>query len=161
MMMGPRTYVNINDGSRERMALFAEWEQKLDARWTTLVGVRDELVRTDAGNVQPYGTGMMNMNDLMAANAFNARDHARRDNNIDLTALARLEADAGQTYEFGYARKTRSPNPVRALHLGPRHHGHDHDQLVRRWQRLCRQYRPQAGGGAYAVGHGGLAQRGQ
>lgn len=110
MMMGPSTYVNINDGSRERMALFAEWEHKLDARWTTLVGVRDELVRTDAGNVQPYGTGMMNMTDLMAANAFNARDHARRDNNIDVTALARLEADAGHTYEFGYARKTRSPN---------------------------------------------------
>ncbi|MBV8625894.1 MAG: TonB-dependent receptor, partial [Herbaspirillum sp.] len=110
MMMGPRTYININDGTRDRFALFAEWEQKLDARWTTLLGVRDEWVKTDAGNVQSYGTGMMNMTDSAAAAAFNGRDHAKTDNNIDLTALARFEADAGKSFEFGYARKTRSPN---------------------------------------------------
>ncbi|QDD63337.1 TonB-dependent receptor [Herbaspirillum seropedicae] len=110
MMMGPRTYVNINDGTRDRIALFAEWEHKLDARWSTLIGVRDEQVRTDTGNVQSYGAGMMNMADTAAAAAFNARAHDKRDNNLDLTALARLEADAGHTYEFGYARKSRSPN---------------------------------------------------
>lgn len=110
MMMSPRTYVNINGGKRDRFALFAEWEHKLDARWSTLLGLRDELVKSDAGNVQSYGTNMMNQPDLNAANAFNARSHARTDNNIDLTALARLEADAGSRYEFGYARKTRSPN---------------------------------------------------
>ncbi|MFX7854016.1 hypothetical protein ABTK08_20910, partial [Acinetobacter baumannii] len=42
--------------------------------------------------------------------AFNARGHAKTDNNIDLTALARFTPDAGQTWEVGYARKTRSPN---------------------------------------------------
>ncbi len=110
MMMSPRTYVNINGGTRDRMALFAEWEHKLDARWTTLVGVRDELVKSDTGNVQSYGTNMMNLPDLNAANAFNAREHARTDNNIDLTALARFAPDDGRTVEFGYARKTRSPN---------------------------------------------------
>lgn len=110
MMMGPDTYVNIKDGTRDRFALFAEWEQKLDARWSTLLGVRDELVKTDAGNVQSYGTGMMNAADTAAAAAFNARGHGKTDNNIDLTALARFEADAGKTFEFGYARKTRSPN---------------------------------------------------
>lgn len=110
MMMGPRTYVNINDGKRDRYALFAEWEGKLNERWSTIVGVRDELVKTDAGNVQSYGTNMMNMADLTAANAFNARGHAKTDNNIDLTALARFTPDAGQTWEVGYARKTRSPN---------------------------------------------------
>ncbi|MFX7895037.1 hypothetical protein ABTK48_20180, partial [Acinetobacter baumannii] len=41
MMMGPRTYVNINDGKRDRYALFAEWEGKLNERWSTIVGVRD------------------------------------------------------------------------------------------------------------------------
>ncbi|WP_432239637.1 TonB-dependent receptor [Herbaspirillum robiniae] len=110
MMMGPNTYVNINDGTRDRFALFAEWEHKLDARWSTLVGVRDELVKTDAGNVQAYGTGMMNAADAAAASAFNARGHGKTDNNIDLTALARFEQDAGKSFEFGYARKTRSPN---------------------------------------------------
>lgn len=110
MMMGPRTYVNINDGTRDRLAFFAEWEQQLDARWSTLVGLRDEIVKSDAGNVQSYGTSMMNATDTAAAAAFNGRDHARTDNNIDLTALARFSPDAGRTIEFGYARKSRSPN---------------------------------------------------
>ncbi|AIY39467.1 TonB dependent receptor [Collimonas arenae] len=110
MMMGPNTYVNINNGTRDRAALFAEWEQKLGAQWTTLVGVRDELVKTDTGNVQPYGSGMMNATDVAAAAAFNARGHGKTDNNIDLTALARFEPDASRRIEFGYARKTRSPN---------------------------------------------------
>ncbi|MBP0597601.1 TonB-dependent receptor [Herbaspirillum sp. LeCh32-8] len=110
MMMGPATYVNINNGTRDRFALFAEWEHKLDARWSTLLGMRDELVKTDAGNVQAYGAGMMNAADAAAATAFNARSHGKTDNNIDVTALARFEQDTGKSFEFGYARKTRSPN---------------------------------------------------
>ena len=41
---------------------------------------------------------------------FNARDHRRLDNNFDLTALARYTPQPAYTFEFGYARKTRSPN---------------------------------------------------
>lgn len=110
MMMGPNAYQNINGGSRDRMVFFAEWEGRLAPGWSGLFGVRDEIVRTDAGKVQPYGTGMMSMTDVMAANTFNARSHDRRDNNVDLTALLRFDADAVSTYEFGIARKTRSPN---------------------------------------------------
>ena len=110
MMMAPKNYVNINGGTRQRVAFFAEWEQKLNERWSTLVGVRDEIVKTDTGNVQAYNTSMMNAADANAALAFNARDRAKTDNNIDLTALMRLERDAGSTYEFGYVRKSRSPN---------------------------------------------------
>lgn len=110
MMMGPNPYQSINGGSRDRMAFFAEWEGRLAPQWTGLFGVRDEIVRTDTGKVQPYGTGMMSMTDVMAANTFNARSHDRRDNNVDLTALLRFDADAESTYEFGIARKTRSPN---------------------------------------------------
>jgi iron complex outermembrane receptor protein len=110
MMMGPNPYVNISDGRRDRFALFAEWERKLDPRWSTLVGIRDELVKTDSGKVQAYGAGMMNAADAAAAAVFNSRSHARSDNNIDLSALVRLERDAGTTFEWGYARKTRSPN---------------------------------------------------
>jgi iron complex outermembrane receptor protein len=47
---------------------------------------------------------------LADATAFNARDRSRTDNNWDLTALARYTPDNSKTYEFGYARKTRSPN---------------------------------------------------
>jgi len=42
--------------------------------------------------------------------AFNSRDHHRLDVNFDMTALARYEPNAIGTFEFGYARKTRSPS---------------------------------------------------
>ena len=110
MMMGPQTYLNINDGKRERVALFGEAETRHDAKWTSLLGLRWESVRMDTGNVQPYADNMMNMEDAAAAVAFNARQHQQRDNNLDLTALARFEADTNTTYELAFARKTRSPN---------------------------------------------------
>ncbi|RTL56859.1 MAG: TonB-dependent receptor [Rhodocyclaceae bacterium] len=110
MMMGPNTYVNINNGKRERFALFAEWEAKFSSQWSSQLGVRSESVKTDAGNVQDYGCGMMCGADAAAASAFNARSHAKRDNNLDLTALFKYEPAQTASYEFGYARKTRSPN---------------------------------------------------
>lgn len=109
-MMGPNTYVNINDGRRDRLAFFAEYETELAPQWSTVIGIRDELVRTDTGNVQPYGSGMMQADDVAAASEFNARDHRRTDNNVDLSAIVRYEPDSTLRYEFGLARKSRSPN---------------------------------------------------
>ena len=111
MMMGPDTYWNINDGRRSRLGTFVEWERQWDKAWSTLLGVRNDMVWTDAGDVQPYCTmGMMCMTDAAAAAAFNARDRSRTDTNFDMTALARYEPSVSEIYEFGYARKTRSPN---------------------------------------------------
>ena len=110
MMMSPNTFININDGKRERFVLFAEWEDKLNSQWTSLLGVRDESVKTNTGSVQEYGCGMMCIADTMAAAAFNARSHAKRDNNVDLTALFKYEPLQTMSHEFGYAMKTRSPN---------------------------------------------------
>jgi len=110
MMMGPLTYVNINDGERDRLVLYGELENRWGTQWSTLFGIRGERVSMNAGNVQAYAFNMMNAADVAAAAGFNARDRARRDSNLDLTALARYEADKSRTLEFGYARKTRSPN---------------------------------------------------
>jgi iron complex outermembrane receptor protein len=44
------------------------------------------------------------------AKEFNSRDHHRLDTNFDLTAQARYEPNSTETFEFGYARKTRSPS---------------------------------------------------
>lgn len=111
MMMSPLTYWNITDGRRERTGLWGEWEAKPAQAWTTLLGVRAEHVETDAGPVQPYAwTGMMNMADAMAARAFNARDRGRADDNLDVTAKAIWRASDTTSVEFGYARKTRTPN---------------------------------------------------
>ena len=110
MMMGPRTYLNINDGKRDRTVLFGELETRHDARWTSVLGVRGESVRMESGDVQAYGTNMMNMPDLMAARAFNARSRSQRDTNIDASAQATFTPDTASSYEFALARKVRSPN---------------------------------------------------
>lgn len=110
-MMAPLTYWNIADGRRERLGVWGEWEAKPAAEWTTLLGARLEKVETDAGPVQPYAwTGMMNAADAAAAKAFNARDRRRQDDNIDVTARATWRPNETATLEFGYARKTRTPN---------------------------------------------------
>jgi iron complex outermembrane receptor protein len=44
------------------------------------------------------------------AAAFNAQNRQRTDNNLDFTALARYTPEPTQTFEAGFARKTRSPN---------------------------------------------------
>ena len=36
--MAPDTFYNINDGERDRAALFAEWEAQLGPQWLTLIG---------------------------------------------------------------------------------------------------------------------------
>ncbi|WP_426070884.1 TonB-dependent receptor [Janthinobacterium sp. DSP2-3-3] len=110
MMMGPRTYLNINDGKRDRTVLFSELETRHDARWSSVLGVRGESVRMESGDVQSYGTNMMNMPDVMAARAFNARSRSQRDTNIDASAQATFTPDAASSYAFALARKLRSPN---------------------------------------------------
>ncbi|NNM82653.1 MAG: TonB-dependent receptor [Burkholderiales bacterium] len=105
MMMSPNVFRNINAGKRDRTALFAEWERNWNRKWTTQSGIRFEQVAMDTGNVQGYSPAY-----AAAANAFNATSHARRDNNLDLTLLARFAPDRNSSFEAGYAMKTRSPN---------------------------------------------------
>ena len=110
-MMGPGTFENINDGRRDRIGVFAEWEARWGSRWSGLFGARYDRVGMNTGNVRPYATmGMMQAADIAAANAFNARDHQRTDDNVDVTVLGRYTPDALSTFEAGYAHKTRSPN---------------------------------------------------
>jgi len=109
--MAPNTFVNINDGQRDRVALFGEWEARWNPAWLTLFGVRGEWVEMDTGPVQGYNNGSMyNGAPLFPVTTFNARDHHRSDYNVDLTALARHTPNAALTFEAGYAMKTRSPN---------------------------------------------------
>jgi iron complex outermembrane receptor protein len=104
-MMGPNTFVNINDGRRIRLGTFAELASKWNAKWTTLVGLRNDTVWTNAGPVQGY-SDMYSMD----SDAFNAINRAHTDLDLDATALARFEPNAASSFEFGYARKTRAPN---------------------------------------------------
>jgi len=104
-MMGPNTFININNGRRMRLGTYAELFSQWNLHWSTLFGVRNDTVWSNAGNVQGYSS-------MYAADAaaFNAENHSRTDVNFDLTALARYDANQHAAFELGYARKNRSPN---------------------------------------------------
>ncbi|MDT8451133.1 MAG: TonB-dependent receptor [Gammaproteobacteria bacterium] len=103
--MWPDAFWNINDGERDRLALFGEWEAQWNTQWLTQLGIRSEQVSMNAGEVQGYNPGYN-----ADATAFNNATRDKTDNNVDLTALARFTPDANRTIEFGLAQKTRSPN---------------------------------------------------
>ncbi len=106
-----KSFWNIQDGERDRTALFAEWEARKNAQWMTLVGVRVEQVKMDAGDVQGYNTAAAAMGyQSRDALVFNALSHASSDTNVDFTALATYTANANYDIEFGFAHKVRSPN---------------------------------------------------
>ena len=104
-MMGPNTFVDINNGRRTRLGSYVEAVSKWSAKWSTLFGVRNDTVWTNADPVQGYSDMY-----AMDADAFNAAHRARTDPDIDLTALARFDASSYSSFEFGYARKSRAPN---------------------------------------------------
>lgn len=110
MMMGPGTFVNVNQAKRDRIGAYAEWERHWSDRFSSIIGIRLDRVEMDTGEVQPYGTGMMQMADVMAAAAFNAADRQRTDNNWSGSALFVYELSDTAALEFGYAHKARSPN---------------------------------------------------
>ena len=105
MMMSPNTFWNIRDGERDRYAVFSEWQASWSEQWRTLVGVRYEALHMDSGDVQGYSP--MYQAD---ATAFNAQGHTINDDNWDASLQARYTPGLTQTWEFGIARKTRSPN---------------------------------------------------
>ena len=104
MMQGPGPFWNINEGKRDRVDLFTEWEGRWNQQWLTQLGTRVGIVEMNAGNVMDYGTLTTD------ANTFNSQNRKQTDVNIDWTALARYTFNDMQTYELGAARKTRSPN---------------------------------------------------
>lgn len=114
-MMGPDRFWNINNGERDRYAVFGEWEARWNSQWISQLGLRHETVKMDTGTVQGYSPmGGMGYGDpanpASIPGAFNVADRSKTDHNIDITALVRFTPNATSTFEGGYARKTRSPN---------------------------------------------------
>lgn len=105
MMMSPNTFWNINNGERDRNALFGEWQANWPRHWQTNMGIRYEKVEMDTGEAQGYS-----MMYTPEATAFNNSDRSKSDDNWDFTAQAQYSPAKTQTYKIGFARKTRSPN---------------------------------------------------
>lgn len=129
--MAPLTFWNINNGQRDRKAMFGEWEARWSQQWTSLLGLRVENVTTRTGIVTGYNsmtlpgannlsgmgiaTGSMYAGSSIAAgpggrDAFNAMDRKRSDTHWDLTAMASYRPGDSFDMQFGYGRKIRSPN---------------------------------------------------
>lgn len=109
--MGPGTFQNINNGERDRHAVFAEHELQLSDAWLVMYGARAERVVRNTDEVQGYSTAMSAPGmQVMQANAFNNADRKESDTNIDLTLLTRYELSDQIDLELGVARKTRSAN---------------------------------------------------
>ena len=104
-MMGPDTFVDVNNGRRTRVGTYAEVASQWNHQWNTLVGLRNDTIWSNTGPVEGYS--MMYATD---AAAFNAANRARTDVDMDATALVRYHPGTSVTMEIGYARKSRAPS---------------------------------------------------
>jgi len=109
--MGPGTFLNINDGNRDRLAVYIEREYAATEQWMLLYGARYENVAMDTAPAQGYAmTAMAPGMQLMQANAFNEGSRDSTDHNVDVTIVARYYASDELNAEVGYAHKVRSAN---------------------------------------------------
>jgi len=113
-------YISLNNADRNRMGTFAELQTDWNPQWTTLLGLRNDTVWMDTGQVHGYTDGVMDRfwsqpisgvdYSRVGITPFNTVEHARQDVNFDVTALASYTPNEHSRYELGFARKMRSPN---------------------------------------------------
>jgi len=113
-MMWPGTFLNIQDGQRDRLGVWGEWQKQLSPSWQTLTGLRVERVSTDTGAVHGYantnGMGTMTTYQLRDASAFNAIDRKRTDTHVDASLLSRWTLSPQQDIAVGLSHNVRSPS---------------------------------------------------
>lgn len=122
-MMGPDEFQNINNGERQRVGVYGEWEKQVAPQWTTQLGARYENVRTSTDKVRGYddvdvvmmdmGMGMMMSMPVFErrdSDLLNASDRDTTDHNFDATAMARYDIDSQRSIEIGAAHKERTPS---------------------------------------------------
>lgn len=105
--MSPGNFQSIRNGKRDRIGLFSELRLRTSEKLSFLTGIRTDIVRMDTGDVTGYNSGNNAPND---AAAFNQKDRTKRDNNWDATLSGRYALGQETHFDFGYTRKTRSPN---------------------------------------------------
>jgi len=97
----------FNDAWRARVGTYGEWQTDWTSQWRTLLGVRNDTVISDASDIERWNP----MSGAAAdAAAFNSKGHRFVDANFDATGALRWTLDDYQTYELGFARKSRSPS---------------------------------------------------
>jgi iron complex outermembrane receptor protein len=112
--MYPGTFLNINNGQRDRYGLFAELANQHTDKLKSVVGARYELVKTNTDQVNGYAdtdgdAPMWNYQQRDSA-GFNSSNRKQIDRNIDLSGILKYEPNKVESYDLGLSRKNRSPN---------------------------------------------------
>ncbi|HEY2711023.1 MAG TPA: TonB-dependent receptor [Chthoniobacterales bacterium] len=102
---GGMSQEDINNATRSRVGVYFEWQRDWDEHWTTLAGVRNDNVWSDADPIERFY-----MDSEADALAFNSRSRDKTDINFDAMASVRFMPDSNQSYDLALARKTRSPS---------------------------------------------------
>lgn len=103
----PHDFISIHAGRRERVGTYAELHTNWSDEWSTLVGVRNDVVWMNTGQVNGYRN---DAGDRAYSDPFNLANRSRTDVNFDATASVRYAPTNWSAYELGFSRKTRSPN---------------------------------------------------
>ncbi len=145
--MWPYTFLNINDGRRDRYAVFGEWEIYKE-RWAHILGVRFEYLDMDAGPVHGY-----NLSDRADRRDRRSRQPDPGRGTVQYPVPGQDRPQLGSVVDRPFhagrdaaLRDRAGPEDplaqsVRALHLVDLADGRVHEQLRRRRQRLCRRPR--------------------
>lgn len=97
----------FRDSQRDRYGIYGEWEGSIASRWRMNAGLRGEVVRMDTGDI----VSVFAMAPILAdRTAFNTRDHAISDSNLDGTVALSYALQRGLSLEGALTRKTRSPS---------------------------------------------------
>ena len=100
---------NFNDSERNRLGMFAEWQENPNDSWSLGAGARVTRVEMDSGTVR-HSMAMMNANIRELMDNFNNADRSQSDVNLDLTFTASYPISQELELELGIARKNRSPS---------------------------------------------------
>ena len=114
-MMYPNVFVNINNGKREKVSVFGEWEKAISPTWTSQIGVRYENLKTNADKVQGYNndatsTVAMVKQQVRDSNHFNAQDLSKTDHNWNASIINRFALNPQSSLELGLSHQERSPS---------------------------------------------------
>jgi iron complex outermembrane recepter protein len=100
----------FEDNQRTRAGAFGEWERDLGNKWSGVVGLRANMVSSDAGAVSNQ---IMNMGMVKSdRDAFNAADRSFTEVMVDATAAIRYEVDKHTGVELAAGLKNRAPSLV-------------------------------------------------
>ncbi|MEY4482541.1 MAG: hypothetical protein RIQ84_1703 [Pseudomonadota bacterium] len=108
--MWPGTFLNINNGQRDRYGVFAELANQHTDKLKSVVGARYELVKTNADQVNGYADINGSSYQQRDSAAFNSANRKQSDHNIDLSGILKYEPNKTESYDLGLSRKNRSPN---------------------------------------------------